>query len=88
MTDFEEVFMPEGEEEIVLDEDAVEVIEIPDTRDRYGNQDCICHCHVSSERSKVQNRIRHCVECGIKVSHTVSTFFFFGISSKNSLTNR
>ncbi|GAB6023077.1 hypothetical protein CHUAL_007168 [Chamberlinius hualienensis] len=66
MTDFEEVYIPNVEEEVVPEDKEYEtIIHFSEQNDIYGGPDCPCSCH-TSDKSKSLNRLRHCFECGIK----------------------
>lgn len=66
MTDFQEVTIPNSDDDN-SSVSSCEEIQIPDLPDPYGGKDCPCECHTSSTEVKVQNKMRHCVNCGVKV---------------------
>lgn len=64
MTDFEEIVIPDSEED--YSNDSIEEITIPEYDNKYGGKQCPCACHSQTTDLRMQNRIRHCVQCGIK----------------------
>ncbi|XP_067144563.1 uncharacterized protein mute isoform X2 [Centruroides vittatus] len=64
MTDFEEIVIPDSEED--YSNDSVEEITIPEYDNKYGGKQCPCVCHSHTTDLRMQNRIRHCIQCGIK----------------------
>ncbi|XP_035209402.1 GON-4-like protein isoform X2 [Stegodyphus dumicola] len=65
MTDFEDITIPNTDEDN-SSMDSCEELVIPDTPDPYGGKDCPCDCHKSSTETRMLNRTRHCIKCGIK----------------------
>ncbi|XP_050305463.1 GON-4-like protein [Anthonomus grandis grandis] len=53
-----ELARPEGEE-------IFETFAVPNDEDKYGGQNCICHCH-RIEDKEYKSRAKHCANCGLK----------------------
>lgn len=43
-----------------------ETFVVPNTEDKYGGPNCICHCH-RIEDNEYKSRLKHCNSCGLKV---------------------
>ncbi|CAH1126559.1 unnamed protein product [Ceutorhynchus assimilis] len=46
-------------------EELYETFVVPNTEDKYGGQNCICHCH-KIEDNEYKSRYKHCNTCGLK----------------------
>ncbi|KAH1007204.1 hypothetical protein HUJ04_004470 [Dendroctonus ponderosae] len=46
-------------------EEMYETFVVPNTEDKYGGQNCICHCH-RIEDNEYKSRFKHCNSCGLK----------------------
>lgn len=49
-------------------EDVYETFVVPNTEDKYGGQNCICHCH-RIEDTEYKSRSKHCTACGLKFAN-------------------
>jgi len=47
-------------------EELYETFVVPNTEDKYGGPNCICHCH-RIEDNEYKSRLKHCNSCGLKV---------------------
>ncbi|KAM7285849.1 GON-4-like protein [Ixodes scapularis] len=63
MWDFEEVPLPEEEEE---DVSSCEELTLSPPRDAPGTPQCPCSCHLQAQDPRFLSRARHCTRCGIK----------------------
>uniref|UniRef100_A0A2R5LG34 Putative histone deacetylase complex sin3 component n=2 Tax=Ornithodoros turicata TaxID=34597 RepID=A0A2R5LG34_9ACAR len=61
MTDFEEVTIPDGEEE-----DSCEEVTLSPAHETLGTKECPCPCHQEGNDTRYVSRARHCTKCGIK----------------------
>lgn len=49
-------------------EELYETFVVPNTEDKYGGPNCICHCH-RIEDNEYKSRLKHCNSCGLKVEN-------------------
>ncbi|XP_066142962.1 uncharacterized protein mute isoform X1 [Euwallacea fornicatus] len=49
-------------------EQIYETFVVPNTEDKYGGQNCICHCH-KIEDNEYKSRYKHCNSCGLKFAN-------------------
>lgn len=63
MRDFEEVPLPEDEDE---EASSCEELTLSPLRDAPGTSQCPCSCHLQSQDPRFLSRARHCTRCGIK----------------------
>ena len=70
MRDFEEVTLPDSDDDGSLQAlvDEVEEIYLPDdAKDYNGTRKCRCHCHRNPKSKMYATRKRHCNSCALKV---------------------
>lgn len=50
------------------DEEIYEKFVVPNTEDKYGGVNCVCHCH-KIEDNEYKSRYKHCNSCGLRFIH-------------------